>query len=156
MSLLARWTWGSAARAVNEALAAARVDEEALVAVVEHPGIAAVLADARPVAPLATRARALRRARGRAARASAEALPLADGALAALVGAGAGERGDGAALLEAWARAVRDGGALVLVDRAPREEMTRRALAAGLRDIEQRVAGRLVVTSGVVRRLQSE
>ena len=45
------------------------------------------------------------------------------------------------------------GGGLVLVDRAAAVELSRRALCAGLTALEQRVAGRWTVTSGVVSRL---
>jgi hypothetical protein len=55
--------------------------------------------------------------------------------------------------LDGWTRAVRDGGRLVLVGRGGREEAMRLALCAGLVDLEQRVVGRSVVTSGRVRRL---
>src|SRR5207245_881240 len=56
--------------------------------------------------------------------------------------------------LREWARVTRDGGAIVLVDRgsvrgrAP--EASRRALCAGLTELEQRRVGRLVITSGLV------
>ena len=49
-----------------------------------------------------------------------------------------------------WARLVRDGGVLVLVDRGAPAVASRRALAAGVTDLEQRSAGRMVITSGVV------
>ena len=42
------------------------------------------------------------------------------------------------------------GGAVILVDRAAPESSTRAALCAGLTEIEQRTAGRLTVTSGLV------
>jgi hypothetical protein len=48
---------------------------------------------------------------------------------------------------------VRDGGAIVLVDRGRAPEASRRALCAGLSEIEQRHAGRVVVTSGLVSHL---
>ena len=54
------------------------------------------------------------------------------------------------ATLASWARVVRDGGAIVLVDRGHAEEASQRALCAGLMEIEQRHAGRAVITSGVV------
>jgi hypothetical protein len=66
---------------------------------------------------------------------------------------GAGDRADWAPTLAAWAAAVIDGGGLVLVDRAAATELSRRALCAGLTALEQRVAGRWTVTSGVVSRL---
>jgi hypothetical protein len=77
-------------------------------------------------------------------------LPVADRALGALIGLDASDRDDWPGVLAEWSRAVEDGGALVLVDRAEPAEMTRRALCAGLAEIEQRSAGRVVVTSGLV------
>jgi hypothetical protein len=79
-------------------------------------------------------------------------LPVADGELAAVVGVGALAPDNAVALhpwITEWVRAVRDGGAVVLVDRAPRTLATRHALCAGLTEIEQRASGRAVVTSGL-------
>jgi len=45
---------------------------------------------------------------------------------------------------------VADGGALILVDRGRPHDASRRALCAGLTEIEQRQAGRAVITSGLV------
>jgi hypothetical protein len=78
------------------------------------------------------------------------ALPVATASLGAVIGLGAGGRDDWEAVLAEWSRVATAGGALVLVDRAPAAEMTRRALCAGLAEIEQRTAGRVVVTSGLV------
>ena len=75
----------------------------------------------------------------------AAALPLAE--LAALIAVAAAP-GDTAAL----AAALRDEGVLVLLADEDREEMTRRLLCAGVRDLEQRVVGRLVLTTGRARR----
>ncbi len=52
-----------------------------------------------------------------------------------------------------WKRVVRDGGAIVLVDRGRAPEASRRALCAGLTELEQRHVGRVVVTSGLVSHL---
>jgi hypothetical protein len=82
-------------------------------------------------------------------------LPVADGALAAVIGVGALAPENSVALhqmISEWLRAVRDGGAVVLVDRVPRTLATRHALCAGLTELEQRASGRAVVTSGVVSR----
>ncbi|MEO8550524.1 MAG: hypothetical protein ABI678_11145 [Kofleriaceae bacterium] len=57
------------------------------------------------------------------------------------------------ASLEAWSRVVRDGGAIVLLDRGHAPETSRRALCAGLTEVEQRRAGRTIVTSGLVSHL---
>ena len=88
--------------------------------------------------------------RGARLHGDARHLPVADRALGALIGLGASDRDDWESVLAEWSRAVEDGGALVLVDRAEPAEMTRRALCAGLAEIEQRSAGRVVVTSGLV------
>jgi len=53
----------------------------------------------------------------------------------------------------AWTRVVRDGGVIVFVDKGDAHEASRRALCAGLTQLEQRHAGRTVVTSGVVTHL---
>ncbi len=92
-------------------------------------------------------------ARGRAVTEVAADAALAPATFAAVVAVGAGERADWAPTLAAWAGAVVDGGGLVLVDRAAAVELSRRALCAGLTALEQRVAGRWTVTSGVVSRL---
>jgi len=55
--------------------------------------------------------------------------------------------------LRDWQRVVRDGGMIVLVDRGHAEQASRRALCAGLTEIEQRHVGRVVVTSGLVTHL---
>jgi hypothetical protein len=54
--------------------------------------------------------------------------------------------------LEGWVQAVCEGGFLVLVDKGHPAVATRRALCAGLVDLEQRLAGKVVVTSGRLRR----
>ncbi|MBK7195548.1 MAG: hypothetical protein IPH80_23945 [Myxococcales bacterium] len=92
-------------------------------------------------------------ARGRAVTEVAADAALAPATFAAVVAVGAGDRADWAPTLAAWAGAVVDGGGLVLVDRAAAVELSRRALCAGLTALEQRVAGRWTVTSGVVSRL---
>lgn len=85
----------------------------------------------------------------RQVRAEPGSLPLEDGELAAVVASGV-EQGAWQVLLAEWSRVVMDGGVLVLVDRAQPAEMTRRALCGGLAGIEQRRAGRKVITSGCV------
>lgn len=55
--------------------------------------------------------------------------------------------------LAAWANVVRDGGLVVTVDRAHAAEASRRALCGGLTELQQRHAGRFVVTSGLVSHL---
>ena len=120
------------------------------------PAVVAALA-ALPTGPVAVianprLARALV-ARGRAVTEVAIDAALAPASFAAVVAVGAGDRADWAPTLAAWAAAVLDGGGLVLVDRAAATELSRRALCAGLTALEQRVAGRWTVTSGVASRL---
>jgi hypothetical protein len=120
------WSTKRVARLVEEALRHAPAGP---VAVVGEPPLAKALA-----------------AGGREVAASA-AVDGADGdaALAAVIAVGEGSPDD-------WTRAVKDGGVLVLVDKAAPPVGTRRALCAALHDLEQRVAGKVVVTSGRVRR----
>jgi SAM-dependent methyltransferase len=148
MGLLGRLRWGRRARLVDAVLASAGLARD-LVAVVGSPALAELLAQAgRRVAAVGRAERPLRRARHAAVRARADlaGLPFADGALAALVAA----PGDAAGALAELARAVRAGGLVVVLDTVPRDEASRRALCAGLVDLEQRAAGRAVVTSGRV------
>ncbi len=126
MDIVARLRWSKTAAAVAAALAGA--EAVGAVLVLGAPGLARVLAR-RGVAALAVRARP-------------DALPVATGALGALVAVG------GADAADEWHRALRPGGAVVLVAAGPEAELSRRVLTGGLVDLEQRRAGRLVVTSG--------
>lgn len=74
-------------------------------------------------------------------------VPLGDREAAAVVGVGGVEH---PAALAEWCRITRDGGAVVIVDRREPEDATRVAMCAGLTEIEQRTAGRVTVTSGLV------
>jgi hypothetical protein len=147
--VLDRFLIGPAVDAVADTLRAA---PSGPVAVVGQPRLARALAE-RGVAVLAVggEQRALKKLKGAApARAREDALPVGDRALSALVGWGAGARADWAEVLAEWSRAVIDGGLLVMVDRAAPTELSRRALCSGLAELQQRPAGRLVVTSGIV------
>jgi len=73
--------------------------------------------------------------------------------LAAVVGTNVATDDNWETTLREWTRIVRDGGVLVFVDRGHAAEASRRALCAGLTEIEQRHAGRVVVTSGLVTHL---
>lgn len=73
--------------------------------------------------------------------------------LAAVVGIDITTDDNWAATLRGWAAVVRDGGAVVLVDKGHATEASRRALCAGLSELEQRHAGRAVITSGLVTHL---
>jgi hypothetical protein len=125
MELVARLRWSRTAAAVLAAL-----DGAAPVLVVGAPGLARVLAR--------------RGVRAFAVHAAAD-VPARDGALGGLVLVRAPDAPD------EWRRALRPGGAVVVVAAGPEAELARRALCAGLVDPEQRRAGRLVVTSGRTR-----
>jgi hypothetical protein len=94
--------------------------------------------------------KSLRRVSGMRIHARPEALPVARQSLAGLVAAGVGQRDDWSHVLGEWSRAVTSGGTIVLVDRAPPAELSRRVLCSGLAEIEQRQAGRTIITSGLV------
>lgn len=147
--MLDRWFLGPALDATAEALRSAPAGT---IAVVDQPHLARGLADrGLPVVAIDADTRPLKKRRGPAAvRGRGDLLPLADRALGALVGWGAGTRADWGAILVEWSRAVKDGGVIVMVDRAPSIELSRRALCGGLAELQQRPAGRLVVTSGLV------
>lgn len=142
-----RWLVAGAAPAIDAALASIGP---------ARTGRIAVVGDARLARALAGRGRkvTLTGADERAARkagpdiAVVDALPDRD--VAALVVCGAGDRADWEDAMAGWSRAVVDGGGLVLVDRGSAIELSRRALCAGLTALEQRVAGRWLVTSGLV------
>ncbi|HSK00431.1 MAG TPA: hypothetical protein VK932_04285 [Kofleriaceae bacterium] len=139
-----------AATAVAEALASAGVPAEgSRIAVVGHARLAAALAAGRDVIPVGISARAAKKL--------PQSLPdlssLASGSLAAVVGVDVATDDGWADTLRAWGRLVRDGGAIVFVDRGHAQEASRRALCAGLSELEQRRAGRAVITSGLVTHL---
>jgi hypothetical protein len=136
-----------------EAVDAALVEAAAAapIAVVDHARLGELLAGrGRRVLQLAARPRSLRKLGGDRVYAAAGALPLAAGSLGALIAFGIGDLDDWEQRLAEWTRAVRSGGLVVLVDRGPATELTRRALCAGLADIRQRPAGRTLITSGRV------
>jgi hypothetical protein len=76
-----------------------------------------------------------------------------DGSLAGVVGIDVATDGAWEVALREWMRVTRDGGAIVFVDRGHAPEASRRALCAGLTEIEQRHVGRTVITSGLVSHL---
>jgi hypothetical protein len=139
-----------AATAVAEALASAGVPAEgARIAVVGNARLAAVLAEGRDVLPIGMPARAARKL----PRHLPDTSSLEPGSLAAVVGVDVATDEAWADTLRAWVRVVRDGGAIVFVDRGHAQEASRRALCAGLCELEQRRAGRAVITSGLVTHL---
>lgn len=136
-----------AVTAITEALASARADGK--IVVIGNAKLAAALAAEREVVPVAMSPRAAKKLG-----ASIDDLTsLEPGAFAAVIGSDITGDGDWDATLRAWIRVVQDGGAIVLVDRGLAPEASRRALCAGLTEIEQRHAGRTVVTSGLVTHL---
>ena len=138
-----------AVTAIAEALASTRAAEGKL-AVVGNAKLATALIEAkRDVVPVAMSARAAKKLKN----------PLADlstieeRSLAAVVGVDIATDDSWETTLREWTRVVRDGGTLVFVDRGHAPEASRRALCCGLSEIEQRHAGRVVVTSGLVTHL---
>ena len=133
-----------AVTAIVEALASAHAT--GTIAVVGHAKIAAALATAnREVLSVGLPPRAAKKLPS----ALADLSSVADASLAAVIGVDV----PSAATLAEWSRVVRDGGVLVLVDRGNAPEASKRALCAGLTELEQRHAGRVVVTSGLVTHL---
>ncbi|HEU5058775.1 MAG TPA: hypothetical protein VFU21_19715 [Kofleriaceae bacterium] len=66
----------------------------------------------------------------------------------AVIAGGLARADDWQEKIAAWCRALAPGGLVVLVDRGHATELSRRALCGGLTAIEQRTAGRVLVTSG--------
>jgi hypothetical protein len=135
------------ATAIAEALVSAHATGK--LAVVCHAKLAGALASDREVVAVGLSPRAAKRVAG----AIPDLSTLADASLAAVVGVDVALAGDWQATLAQWKRVVRDGGAIVMVDRGHAAEASRRALCAGLSELEQRRAGRMVVTSGLVTHL---
>jgi len=137
-----------AVTAIGEALASARADGRIAV-IGSHRLARALVRPGRDVVPIGLPARAAKKA--------ANALPdlstVAAGSLAAVIATDITTSDAWAAKLAEWSRVVRDGGAIVVVDRGHAAEASRRALCAGLSELEQRHAGRTVVTSGLVTHL---
>lgn len=136
-----------AVTAITEALESARAT--GTLAVVGNAKLATALGGAREVIPVALSARAARKLPG----AIADLATVEPASLAAVIGVDLATAADWEATIRAWVRVVRDGGALVFVDRGHPHEASRRALCGGLCEIEQRRAGRAVITSGLVSHL---
>lgn len=136
--------------AIAEVLAAAGVDDGAVV-VVANPRVAAGLAEhGVRVVQVAPKPRSLRRARGTRVYGLAHALPLADRVVTAVVGFGSVNSDAQSTLVSEWSRVIGEGGTLVLVDRVAAGKSSAAALCGGLAEIRQRTSGRDVITSGVV------
>ncbi len=134
-----------AVTAISEALASAHAMEGPLV-VVGNAKLASALGEKREVIAVGVSPRAAKKL--------TNALPdtgsIAGRSCAAVIGVDVIADDAWATTLSAWSRCVRDGGAIVFVDKGRAEEASRRALCAGLSEIEQRHAGRQIITSGLV------
>jgi nicotinamidase-related amidase len=140
-----------AVTAIAEALASAHVTGGKLAVARDARLARALAAPGREVIAVGVSPRAAKKLAG----ALPDAGSLAPGSLDAAIVVDIAAEADDAweATLRAWCARVRDGGAVVLVDRRGAAIATRRALCAGLSELEQRHAGRSVVTSGLVTHL---
>jgi hypothetical protein len=136
--------------AITEALASAGA-VEGTIAVIGHAKLARALGASRTVIPVGLSPRAAKKLPS----AIPEVSAIEARSLAAVVGVDVAGLADDAwpARLGAWTAAVRDGGAIVFLDRGGATQASRRALCAGLSELEQRRAGRSIVTSGLVTHL---
>jgi hypothetical protein len=132
---------------ITSALASAKAD--GALAVIGNARLATALGASREVIPVAMSARAAKKLPN----AIADLTGIDAGSLAAVVGVELAIDEDWQATIRTWSRVVRDGGAIVFLDRGRPHEASRRALCGGLSEIEQRHAGRLVITSGLVSHL---
>ncbi len=134
--------------AIAEALASAHADGK--LAVVGNAKLATALAGAdREITAVALSPHAAKKV----TTALADLSAIADRSLDAVIGVDVAVDDGWELTLRDWQRVVRDGGAIVLVDRGRAPEASRRALCAGLTELEQRHVGRVVVTSGLVTHL---
>ena len=136
-----------AVTAITEALASAAT--EGRLAVVGNLKLARALGTGRDVISIGLSARAAKKVPG----ALPDTSTIEPASLAAVIGVDIARDEAWDDRLRAWSRVVRDGGVIVLVDRGRAAEVTRRALCAGLSELEQRHAGRAVITSGLVTQL---
>ena len=136
-----------AVTAINEALASAQADGP--IAVLGNAKLAQALAGKREVIPVGVPPRAAKKLPNAIPDLSARDA----GSLVAVIAIDLATDETWSTTLRDFQRLVRDGGAIVLVDRGHAPEASRRALCAGLTEIEQRHAGRTVITSGLVTHL---
>lgn len=134
--------------AVGEALQSARAGEGAI-AVIGNAKLASALAKQRSTLAVGLSARAAKKHPD----ALADLSSVEARSLAAVIAVDIALDDAWQASLAAWTRVVRDGGAIVLLDRGHAPEASHRALCAGLSELEQRRAGRTIVTSGLVSHL---
>ncbi len=138
-----------AVAAITEALG----EVKGTVAVIGDAKIAQALAAKHTVIAVGISGRATKKLPKPLAETAVDSVTTIDpSSLAAVVGLNVTEDG-WVETLRAWTRAVRDGGMLVLIDKGHAAEASRRALCVGLTELEQRHAGRAVITSGLVTHL---
>jgi hypothetical protein len=137
-----------AVTAIGEALTSTRADGK--LAVIGNAKLATALREAkRDVVPVGMSERAAKKLTN----ALADLSTIEDKSLDAVIGTDIASDEGWETTLREWTRVVRDGGAIVFVDRGRAPEASKRALCAGLTEIEQRHAGRVIVTSGLVTHL---
>ncbi len=137
-----------AVTAITEALASAGAGGQLVV--VGNAKLATALQSKHSVIAVGLSARAAKKVPG----ALDDTSSLETGSCAAVIGVDVTTTDGWEAAMREWTRVVKDGGVIVLVDRGHAPEASRRALCAGLTEIEQRHAGRAVVTSGLVSHLE--
>lgn len=140
----------SAVSAVSEALASANA--KGTLAVIGNAKLATAIAATRKgsdVLPIGLSARAAKRLTN----AVADLSSLDERSLGGVIGMDVASDDGWELTLRDWKRVVVDGGTLVFVDRGNATEASRRALCAGLTEIQQRHVGRTIVTSGLVTHL---
>jgi hypothetical protein len=139
------------------AIAEALAQPGAPIVVIGNAKIAQALAASHAVIPVGLTPRAAKSlAKKTAANLSeprADLSTIEPGSLGGVVGIDVTLDDGWVATLRAWSRVIRDGGTMVFVDRGRATEASRRALCAGLTELEQRHAGRAVITSGLVTHL---
>jgi len=144
-----------AVSAIDEALACLG-ERCRRIAVIGNAKLASALTTDRTVIPvgISGRAAAKLEAAGLAAPLNHEQLAAVEpGSLDAVVGVDITDDDHWHDTLGVWTRAVRDGGAVVIIGRGEASEASRRALCSGLTELEPRHAGRAVITSGLVTHL---
>jgi hypothetical protein len=139
-----------AVAAITEALGTV----DGTIAVIGDAKLAQALAAKHTVIAVAMSARAAKKLPKPLAATAVDSVAAIDPAsLAAVIGVDITDDETWSDTLRTWTRATRDNGIVVLVDKGHAAEASRRALCAGLTELEQRHAGRAVVTSGLVTHL---
>ena len=134
-----------AVSAIQEALGSG----DGKLAVIGNAKLASALRDKREVLPIGLSVRAAKKLTN----ALADVTAIEDRALAGVIGVDVADDDGWELTLRDWSRVVRDGGVIAFVDRGRAPEASRRALCAGLTELEQRHVGRVVITSGLVTHL---